>query len=115
MSGVPNGQGSPQTRELPAPGRYRHFKGGEYELLSVGKHTETGEVLVVYRSVDDAETVWVRPLEMFVSNVDRPDGKHPRFRRAKRDSTAVGRIAGAAIRGIQKLRPGRMLDLAERR
>jgi len=47
------------------PGLYRHFKGGEYELLNVARHSETQELLAVYGSVEDRETIWVRPLEMF--------------------------------------------------
>ncbi len=47
------------------PGLYRHFKGGKYELLNVARHSETKELLAVYRSVEDQETIWVRPLEMF--------------------------------------------------
>jgi len=58
---------------------YRHFKGGEYELLSVARHSETEELLAVYRSVEDRETIWVRPLEMFTGMVDHADTKVPRF------------------------------------
>jgi hypothetical protein len=53
------------AKVLPAPGLYRHFKGGEYELLSVARHSETEELLAVYRSVEDRDTIWVRSLEMF--------------------------------------------------
>ncbi len=65
----------------PEPGLYRHFKGGQYEVLEVGRHSETDELLVVYCSLDDPTTTWVRPLEMFTSVVDSPDGSLPRFRR----------------------------------
>lgn len=67
----------PQT--VPEPGRYRHFKGGEYELLVVARHSETEEWLVVYRSVEDPGKTWVRPLEMFSGLVERPEGTFPRF------------------------------------
>jgi hypothetical protein len=67
----------PQT--VPEPGRYRHFKGGEYELLVVARHSETEEWLVVYRSVEDPGKTWVRPLEMFSGVVERPEGTFPRF------------------------------------
>ena len=64
----------------PAPGRYRHFKGGEYEVRGVARHSETEERLVVYRPVG-SDQLWVRPLAMFTEEVDRPDGRGPRFRR----------------------------------
>jgi hypothetical protein len=65
---------------LPEPGRYRHFKGGEYVLISVARHTETEELLAVYRSAG-AETVWVRPLSMFVGQVALGAEPVPRFQR----------------------------------
>jgi hypothetical protein len=72
------------TREAPPlewlrPGRYRHFKGHEYELLSVARHTETDEWYAVYRSVSDPDRVWVRPAEMFTEPVDAPGGVRRRF------------------------------------
>lgn len=64
---------------LPKPGVYRHFKGAEYELLSVARHSESEELLAVYRSVDHPEDLWVRPIEMFTEVVDLPRGAEPRF------------------------------------
>lgn len=64
-----------------ALGRYRHFKGGEYEVLRVARHTETDEVVVIYCPVHDPHTVWARPLEAFTSQVKRPEGTTPRFER----------------------------------
>lgn len=67
--------------ELPAlrPGRYRHFKGNEYELLYVARHSETMEPMVVYRALYGEGGIWVRPAVMWSENVDR-DGYHgPRF------------------------------------
>jgi hypothetical protein len=72
----------PNEQRIPQPGRYRHFKGNEYELLSVARHTETAELLVVYRAVDDPSCIWVRPLPMFLDLVDSPAGPHPRFQPA---------------------------------
>lgn len=55
--------------DLP-PGRYRHFKGGEYDVLGVATHSETGEPLVVYRPLYGARGLWVRPLAMFLESVE---------------------------------------------
>ncbi|MEG1524337.1 MAG: DUF1653 domain-containing protein [Clostridia bacterium] len=55
-------------------GRYRHFKGGEYELLYLAKHSETQEDMVVYRALYGAYGVWVRPVAMWNEPVER-DGK----------------------------------------
>ena len=49
---------------------YRHFKGNLYEILAIAMHTETQENMVVYREVDGDKT-YVRPLDMFVSEVDK--------------------------------------------
>lgn len=49
--------------------KYLHFKGNVYELLNIATHTETGEQFAVYKSLKDGK-VWIRPLEMFVSEVD---------------------------------------------
>jgi len=46
-------------------GRYRHYKGNEYEVMGVAKYSETEEVLVVYRALYGERGLWVRPLEMF--------------------------------------------------
>ncbi len=46
-------------------GRYRHFKGGEYEVLHIARHSESEELLVVYRALYGKGEVWVRPLSMW--------------------------------------------------
>ena len=56
------------------PGKYRHFKGGEYEVLYVAKHSETLEEMVVYRALYGERGVWVRPLRMWDETVE-VDGK----------------------------------------
>ena len=53
------------------PGNYLHFKGGLYEASMVCKHTETGEYLMVYKSLGDNTKWYARPLKMFISEVDR--------------------------------------------
>ncbi len=62
------------------PGRYRHYKGGEYTVLGVARHSETEELLVVYRPEYGERDLWVRPLSMFSERVETPDGGVPRFR-----------------------------------
>ena len=56
------------------PGRYRHFKGKEYEVLGVAGHSETEEELVVYRALYGDFGLWVRPVSMWNETVER-DGK----------------------------------------
>ena len=66
---------------LPATplGRYRHHKGGEYEVLGVARHSETHEALVVYRPLHDGTAWWVRPHTMFFEDVDIDGERRPRF------------------------------------
>lgn len=64
----------------PVPGRYRHYKGNEYEVLLTARHSEQPEeFFVVYRPLRGDSGVWVRPLEMFVESVETGDGLVPRF------------------------------------
>ena len=56
------------------PGRYRHFKGKEYEVLGVARHSETEEELVVYRALYGDFSLWVRSVSMWNETVER-DGK----------------------------------------
>ena len=62
-----------------AMGRYLHYKGGEYTVMGVAQHSETGEVLVVYRPEYGDRDLWVRPLSMFQESVETPNGVVPRF------------------------------------
>ncbi|MDU7337494.1 MAG: DUF1653 domain-containing protein [Clostridium sp.] len=61
------------------PGRYRHFKGNEYELLYVATHSETLEEMVVYRALYGEHGVWVRPAQMWSETVERDEMVTPRF------------------------------------
>lgn len=61
------------------PGKYRHFKGGEYELLYVAKHSETLEPMVVYRALYGEGGVWVRPAHMWSEIVEKENNSGPRF------------------------------------
>lgn len=60
-------------------GRYRHYKGNEYEVLGVARHSETMEDLVVYRALYGEYGLWVRPLSMFTETVERDGVTVPRF------------------------------------
>jgi hypothetical protein len=63
------------------PGRYRHFKGGEYQVIDTARHSETGEELVVYRPLYGEGKLWVRPLHMFLEQVEKEGETLPRFTR----------------------------------
>ena len=62
------------------PGRYRHYKGGDYELLGVARHSETLAPMVVYRPLYNASGWWVRPHAMFFEDVTVDGVTQPRFR-----------------------------------
>ena len=61
------------------PGRYRHFKGNEYEVIGLATHSETEETVVVYRPLYGDGALWVRPLAMFTETVERDGQVQPRF------------------------------------
>ena len=61
------------------PGRYRHFKGNEYELLFVARHSETLEEMVVYRALYGERGIWVRPASMWNETVERDGKTYQRF------------------------------------
>ena len=60
-------------------GKYRHFKGNEYEVLGVAKNSETLEELVVYRALQGEGGLWVRPKEMFFEEIECDRRKIQRF------------------------------------
>jgi hypothetical protein len=64
-----------------APGRYRHYKGLDYQLLGVVRHSETLEPLVLYRPLYKASGDWVRPYAMFFEDVVIDGIRQPRFAR----------------------------------
>ena len=63
----------------PKPGVYRHFKGNEYRLLCVARHSETLEPMVVYQALYGDKGVWVRPLSMWDETVERDGAVYKRF------------------------------------
>jgi hypothetical protein len=60
-------------------GRYRHYKGNEYEVIGFAKHSETLEELVVYRALYKNHDLWVRPLKMFIEEIEIDGKKISRF------------------------------------
>lgn len=60
-------------------GKYRHFKGMEYELIDVAFHSETLEPMVIYRALYGESKLWARPAAMWNEHIDRDDYHGPRF------------------------------------
>ncbi len=60
-------------------GRYRHFKGNEYEVLYTARHSETLEEMVVYRALYGERGIWVRPASMWNEMVERDGKTYRRF------------------------------------
>jgi cyclomaltodextrinase len=60
-------------------GRYRHFKGAEYDVKGLATHSETGEQLVVYSPLYGEGGLWVRPLTMFLETVEHEGNRRQRF------------------------------------
>jgi hypothetical protein len=61
------------------PGRYRHFKGGEYEVIGTARHSEGLEDMVIYRPLYNDTGLWVRPVSMFMETVEKDGGTILRF------------------------------------
>ena len=67
----------------PRPGRYRHFKGNEYQVIGLARHSETTDPFVVYRALYGEQGLWVRPAAMFVETVEVGGKRVPRFERVE--------------------------------
>ena len=67
------------------PGRYRHFKGNEYEVIAITKHSETLEDMVVYRALYGEYGLWVRPASMWNETVERDGKTYRRFTRIEEE------------------------------
>ena len=65
----------------PRPGRYRHYKGNEYRVLGLARHSETLEPLVVYQALYGERGLWVRPAAMFTETIEIAGQPMPRFAR----------------------------------
>ncbi len=62
------------NEEIVIGGIYKHFKGNEYKVLNIAKNSETLEYMVVYQALYGSGDIWVRPLNMFLENIEN-DGK----------------------------------------
>lgn len=70
-------------RSIP-PGRYRHFKGNEYEVIAIAQHSETEEPMVVYKALYGDSGIWCRPAGMWYETVERGGKTYRRFCRLDR-------------------------------
>jgi hypothetical protein len=61
------------------PGKYRHYKGGLYRVEDIATHSENEEKMVVYRPLYGEQALWVRPLKLFMEEVEIEEKKQPRF------------------------------------
>lgn len=66
-------------------GRYRHYKGKDYELIDLARHSETEEWMAVYRTLYGDRSLWVRPLTMFLETVEVDGAIQPRFAWVSKD------------------------------
>lgn len=73
------GLGVPEGRKIIIGGHYKHFKGGDYVVLNVARDHETCEEQAVYMQIHDKPVIWVRPLNMFLEDVDDHGNVKPRF------------------------------------
>jgi cyclomaltodextrinase / maltogenic alpha-amylase / neopullulanase len=64
---------------IPRVGKYRHYKGKEYEVIGIAKHSETLEEMVVYKALYGDGQIWVRPIQMFFEEVEVDGKKTLRF------------------------------------
>ena len=74
-----------EALEMIRPGKYRHFKGNEYEVTGIARHSETGEPMVVYRALYGDRGLWVRPAEMWNETVTRDGKTFQRFTRMEEE------------------------------
>ena len=70
-----------EAKKLIPPGKYRHFKGKEYEVLGIARHSEDESVMVVYRALYGEGGIWVRPADMWLEKVTRDGAVYQRFSR----------------------------------
>jgi len=74
---------SPEAKSFQVGQIYEHYKGNRYQILSVARHTETLEEVVVYQQLYGAHEIWVRPLKMFLENIVIGEETMPRFKKIR--------------------------------
>lgn len=79
------------------PGIYQHFKGGQYRVLGLGRHSETEEPLVVYQCLYGNYDLWIRPLDNFLADAEVDGEPVPRFKRLQPLSEADWLSLGNAL------------------
>ncbi len=84
------------------PGQYRHFKGKEYKVFTIGRHTETLEEFTVYQALYHDEkygehTIWLRPVAMFFDHIERDGYNGPRFLPIKNDGPYICKDCGKEL------------------
>lgn len=89
--------------ELPSiqHGRYRHYKGGEYEVLGVVRHSESLEPMVLYRPLYNNSSSWVRPFGMFLETVEHEGKSQPRFSLVSAGSSATEEGLRATVQRME--------------
>lgn len=75
-----------------ATGIYEHYKGQQYRVIGVARHSETEDVLVVYQTLYGARGLWVRPLTMFLETVEVEGVQQPRFKLVKEEKIPLAPI-----------------------
>lgn len=85
MAGRDPGMTYEEALETIKPGKYRHFKGNEYEVTGIARHSETGEPMVVYRALYGDRGLWVRPADMWNETVTRDGKTFQRFTRMEEE------------------------------
>ena len=73
-----------------AAGLYRHYKGREYRVYGVARHSETEEAMVVYQALYGDHGLWIRPLEMFRETVEVNGQRLPRFALIREEPVSIG-------------------------
>ncbi|MDU4252870.1 DUF1653 domain-containing protein [Pseudomonas sp.] len=76
------------------PGLYRHYKGQQYRVLGVARHSETEEEVVIYQALYGEFGLWVRPLSMFTEAVEVNGERLPRFALVSAEDDPLGLAAG---------------------
>ncbi|NBA93799.1 DUF1653 domain-containing protein [Pseudomonas sp. R5(2019)] len=79
------------------PGVYRHYKGPEYRVFSVARHSETEEEVVFYQALYGEYGLWVRPLSMFIESVEVDGEQVPRFALVRTEASLFSRPDGTSL------------------